>query len=261
MSSTTGMTEEAKPTVKKKLEPATKEQVVAYLKRHPEFLLENPSLVEVLKAPKKTELGAGVVDLQHYMVGGLQKELQTLRGKYDDIVDYCRDNLSTQSQVHHAILSLIRARDLEQLLQVITVDLVSLFDVDVVRLAMETDGAVHYETSYPDAHYSGISFIETGTVDDVMGAEGDILLAEDTEANMPHAFDDIFSDCVSLVKSCAMLRLHLETVNKQVLLCFGVRHKGRFHQNQGVDLLAFLAEIVELRLDTCLSEMDPEALM
>ena len=257
--SSTGMTEEVKPAAKKKLEPASKEQVLAYLKRHPEFLIENPDLVEVLKAPK-TERGSGVADLQHYMVGGLQKELQVLRGKYDDIVDYCRDNMSTQSQVHQAILGLIRARDLEQLLQVITVDLVSLFDVDVVRLAMETDGAALYETSYPDAHYSGISFIETGTVDVVMGEDSDILLNGDTEKSEPIAFEEIFSDCVSLVKSCAMLRLHLETVNKQVLLCFGVRHKGRFHANQGVDLLAFLAEIVELRLDTCLAEMDPEAL-
>jgi hypothetical protein len=38
-----------------------------------------------------------------------------------------------------------------------------------------------------------------------------------------------------------------------------VRHEGRFHPHQGVDLLNFLAQIVELRLDTCLMEIDPEA--
>lgn len=245
---------------KKAAPTASKDQVVAYLERHPDFLVENPELVKSLKAPK-SDLGDGVVDLQHFMVGGLQKELTDLRGKYDEIVEYCRENMSTQAQVHGAISRMIKARDLEQLLQVITIDLASLFDVDVVRLAMETVGADMYETSYPEAHYSGISFIETGMVDDVMGVNGAILLCEDVDRVNIHGLDAIFADCVNLVKSCALLRLSLEHVQKDVILGFGVRHPGRFNTQQGVELLAFLAHIVELRLDSCLSEIDPEELV
>lgn len=244
----------------KKPAPAlSREQVVKYLKAHPDFLIENPDLVEILKSPK-AERGEGVVDLQHYMVGGLQKELKSVRGKYDEIVDYCRDNMSTQSQVHHAIVNIVKARDLEQLLQVITVDLMNVFGVDVVRLAMETEGAEMYEVSYPDANFCGITFIETGTVYDAMGEDGDILLCEDsTKAAIP-SFEEIFADCHGIVRSCAMLRLHLESVHKDVILAFGVREAGRFHAHQGVDLLSFLAQIVEYRLDQCLSEMDPDSL-
>lgn len=255
----THMTEEAKTGKKKTIPLPSKEQVLAFLKRNPEFLLENPDLVETLKAPR-TELGSGVADLQHYMVGGLQKELKALRGKYDDIVDFCRDNMSTQSQVHNAIISLMKVRDLEQLLQVLTVDLMNLFDVDVVRIAMETEGADMYETNYPDAHYSGISFIEYGTVDDALGVDSDILLCANVEKAPITGFESIFADCTALVKSCALLRLHLETVDKFVILGFGTRHEGRFTTHQGVELLSFLARIVEHRLDTCLSELDPEAL-
>lgn len=251
------MNEEA--TTKKKPEPTvTAAQVKAYLERHPEFLHDNPELVEVLKAPK-AELGGSVVDLQHFMVGGLQKQLRDMRGKYDDIVDFCRDNQSTQSQVHNAIVGLVKTRNLDQLLQVLTVDLVSLFDLDVVRIAMETDHAEVYDTSYPDAHYSGISFISTGTVDAALGVDDDIMLVEDTDEQAVLGFDEIFTDCTALVKSCALLRLRLEMVQRDVLLCLGVRHKERFHPHQGVDLLNFLAHIVELRLDTCLMEIDPEA--
>ena len=234
------------------------EQVKAYLKRHPDFLHDHPELVEELKAPVN-DLGSGVVDLQHFMVGGLQKQLCSMREKYHDIIDYCRENQSTQSQVHNAIIQLVKTRDLEQLLQVVTVDLVPLFDLDVVRIAMETDHAAMYDTSYPEAHYSGISFIDTGTVDAALGAENDVLLAEDTDEQHIAGFDAIFADCARLVKSCALLRLRLEMVQKDVLLCLGVRHKERFHAQQGVDLLNFLAQIVELRLDTCLMEIDPEA--
>lgn len=237
--------------------PLSAEQVKAYLRRHPEFLHDNPDLLEVMKAPAAT-LGDGVVDMQHFMVGGLQRQLRDMRGKYDDIVDFCRDNLSTQSQVHNAIIGLVKTRNLEQLLQVLTVDLVSVFDLDVVRIAMETEHVEAYDTSYPDAHYSGISFIGTGTVDAALG-DDDILLVEDTEKTPVAGFDEIFADCVALVKSCVLLRLRLEQVQRDVLLCLGVRHKERFHPHQGVDLLNFLAQIVELRLDTCLMEIDPEA--
>lgn len=251
------MSEEATKDSKKPDTAPTAAQVKAYLRAHPDFLLDHPELVEVLSAPR-TEMGAGVVDLQQYMVGGLQKQLRDTREKYSDIVDFCRDNLSTQSQVHSAIVGLVKTRDLEQLLLVLTEDMLSLFDLDVVRIAMETDHAAMYDTSYPDAHYSGISFIDTGTVDAALGAENDILLVEDTDAEHVVALDEIFADCTALVKSCALLRLRLETLQRDVLLSLGVRHKGRFHPHQGVDLLNFLAHIVELRLDTCLTDIDPE---
>lgn len=252
------MSEEATKNSSKTDAAPTAAQVKAYLKKHPDFLLEHPELVEVLNAPR-AELGSGVADLQQYMVGGLQKQLRDTRDKYNDIIDFCRDNLSTQSQVHNAIVSLVKTRDLEQLLQVLTVDLVSLFDLDVVRIAMETDHAAMYDTSYPDAHYSGIAFIDTGTVDIALGEESDILLVEDTEIEHVDGLDEIFTDCTGLVRSCALLRLRLEMLQKDVLLSLGVRHKGRFHPHQGVDLLNFLAHIVELRLDKCLTEIDPEA--
>lgn len=252
------MSEEATTTSKKAASTITAEQVKDYLRRNPDFLHDNPELVEVLKAPR-SELGQGVVDMQHFMVGGLQKQLRTMRDKYDDIVDFCRDNLSTQSQVHNAIVGLVKTRDLEQLLQVLTVDLLSVFDLDVVRIAMETDHVEMYDNTYPDAHYSGISFIDTGTVDAALGADNDIMLVEDVDAEPIADFEEIFADCTALVKSCALLRLRLELVQKDVLLCLGVRHKGRFSPHQGVDLLNFLAQIVELRLDTCLMEIDPEA--
>ena len=243
----------------KQNDAATKEQVVAYLLRHPDFLLENPEVVEVLKAPK-ANLGGNVADLQHYMVGGLQQELQSLRAKYEDIVEFCRDNMSTQTQVHSAILGLIMARDLEQLLQVITVDLTRLFDVDVVRLSMETEGAELYDTAYPETHYSGITFIEAGTANEVMGENGAILLCEDTDKVEIFGLGDIFADCVQLVKSCIIMRLRLKSIHKDVLLAFGVRETGRFSAQQGVELLTFLGHIVELRLDECLSQMDLDTL-
>lgn len=242
---------------KKAAAEATPEQVKAYLAAHPAFLANNPDILEKLLPPDK-HAGDSVADFQHFAIRRLQEEIQRVRGSYEQLVTSARDNSSVQQQVHRAIVGLIRARGLEQLLEVLTIDLVSLFNVDVVRLAMETDIVAMYETYYSEDQYSGIVFVETGLVDDALG-DLDALLVADTDKQYIEGFEAIFSECTRLVKSCALLRLRLTHVPKQVILAFGVRHKEHFQPHQAVDLLQFLAVIVQERLDSCLLEtgIDP----
>jgi uncharacterized protein YigA (DUF484 family) len=230
----------------------TAEQVREFLIKNPDFIKKNPDVVTDMTAPER-DLGDSVVDFQHYMVKNLQKDTKALKSRYDVLVDFCRDNMSVQSQVHHAALRLIRTRNLEQLLEAITQDLLNLFDVDVVRMAMESD--TRFDTSYGEQHYSGIVFIDPGTVDAALGVKKNVLLVGDCVATPPIGMEQIFSDCEDLIASCALLRLELETVGKNVILAFGVRYKERFHNGQGIELLHFLAQIVAYQMDMYLGEM------
>ena len=151
----------------------TAEQVRDYLKKHPDFLEDF--------TPPARDLGEDVVDFQHHLLKNLQKNSKSLKSQYELLVDYCRDNLSAQSQVHQAALKLMQARGLEKLLEVIAIDLVSLFDVDVVRLAMESDAPM--DTSYGEEHYSGIVFIEPGIIDALFaGQKKNVLRPAQTHA-------------------------------------------------------------------------------
>ena len=239
----------AKPTAKS---PLTPEQVRAFLKENPSFIADNSDIVTHISPPRR-ELGGGVLDFQHFMVKNLQKDSKDLKSKYELLIDFCRENMSVQSQVHHAVLRLIRTRGLEQLLEVISLDLVSLFDVDVVRLAMESE--IPIDTSYGEANFSGIVFIEPGTIDAALGIKKQVLLMDDCTQNQPAGYEQIFSDCNDMIASCAMLRLELEMIDRQVLLAFGVRHKDRFHPKQGIELLNFLAQIVAHQLDRYLIDL------
>ena len=129
----------------KKSTEISADQVREYLKAHPEFLSRNMDVMGEVPAPER-DLGDGVIDFQHFMVKNLQKDSKTLRDRYEVLVDFCRDNMSVQSLVHQAALRIIQAKSLEQLLEALAIDLVSLFDVDVVRMAMESD--TRYDTSY-----------------------------------------------------------------------------------------------------------------
>ncbi|MEZ5691411.1 MAG: DUF484 family protein [Rickettsiales bacterium] len=223
----------------------TESQVREYIRTHPDFLHNIP-------APKR-ELGGGVEDFQHYLLKNLQNNSKNLSQRYDMLVDYCRDNLSVQSQVHDAVLKLIQFHDLERLLEFLTIDMLSIFDLDIVRIAIESDSEL--DTSYGEHNYSGIVFIDSGIADILFGNHKNVLLFGDTEASEPIGFEQIFIDCEDLAASCALLRLDSQMVGKNIILALGVRHKERFHQGQGMELLNFMAKVIASRLDKYLDDL------
>ncbi len=205
-----------------------------------------------IQVPRR-DLGDGVVDFQHHLLKNLQNNSKNLSERYNLLVDYCRDNMAAQTQVHAAALMLMRARTLEQLLELLSVDLLTVFDLDVVRVAMESD--IAFDTSYGEESYSGFVFIPSGAADEVFSGQRSVLLVGDTAANAPFVFSQIFSDCEDLIASCALLRLSLENIDKNIILALGTRHKERFHSGQGAELLQFLASVVALQLDKYLDDV------
>ncbi|MGE0754352.1 MAG: DUF484 family protein [Alphaproteobacteria bacterium] len=231
--------------------PLTEEQVAEYLRENPGFLVRHADIL----TPPEQDLGDGIIDFQHYLVKNLQAGSKDLKSRYELLIEFCRDNMAVQTQVHQAAIRLIRSRSLEQLLETVSLDLTSLFDVDVVRLAIESDTATGSSLDFGRRAESGIVLIEPHTVASIFAGKKQVLLVEDCDVFQPDGFTTIFADCGGIVKSCALLRLELFQVQQPVLLAFGVRYKKRFHQGQGIELLSFLAQIVAHQLDKYLIDL------
>jgi uncharacterized protein YigA (DUF484 family) len=199
-----------------------------------------------------------VLDFQSFAMQSLQHDVQDLKDKFNGLLSSARDNMSSQSQVHEAVLQLMQATTLEGVLEVLTQDFMRLFDVDAVRLVLESELAEFYESTYSEINYSGISFVPLQTVDMAIGVKQDAALAEDTHRDPPYAFEAIFIDCAGLIRSCALLRIHLPRLGRDGILAFGVREAGRFHADQGTDLLRFLSDATAVRLDQCLNQLEPD---
>lgn len=232
----------------------TKKMVIEFLRSHPTFLAEHPELFEVLTPPEQKH-GRGVIDFQYYAIDNLRKTARKMKDRFNGLVTSARDNMSVQQQVQKAILSLIGTRNLEELLEVLTTDLVTWFNVDVVRLAIESDMAGIYDTYYHEENYSGICFVPNGTANAAMLGE-EVRLIPDTQGEPPIGFEMIFADCSNLVRSCALVKLELPSVGRPAILAFGVRTTDQFHPHQGGELLAFLGEVMSKMLDRCLTESD-----
>lgn len=228
----------------------TRQMVVDFLRANPNFLVENPELLESLMPPEANH-GRGVIDFQYYAIDHLRSSSRKLKDRFHRLITSAQDNLSVQHQVHKATLALIRASTAEQLLGAITVDLANLFDVDVVRLALESDLAGLQESYYPEHHYSGICFVPSGMVKAAL-MNDHVRLISDTQAEPPIGFEMIFADCSNLVRSCALLRLNLDRTGKSAILAFGVRENDHFHPGQSADLLQFLGDVAAVKLDDTL---------
>lgn len=219
----------------------TAAQVADYLRRHPDFLMQHPELLDYQLPPARCN-GDRLVDLQQFMVLRLRRDLARLRADQDDLLANSRDNLSTQERVHKSALSLLAARSFEHLIETVTTDLAVLLDVDVVTLCIEAT-----EQSPHRARIDGLQILEPGTVDAILGQGREVLLRDDVRGDPL-----IFGGGAGLVRSDALLRLSVSTHTPAGLLAFGTRHPGYFNPGQGTELLGFLARVLEYCIRTWL---------
>jgi len=212
----------------------TAQQVIDYLRRHPDFLMRHAAVLDTQIAPVRHN-GDTVLDLQHFMVERLRRDLARLRADQDDLLANSRDNLSTQERVHRAVLALLGAESFEHLIEAVTTDLAVWLDVDVTALCVEAA-----DDTVPRARIEGVQILPPGTIDEIMGPSRDVVLRDDVQGD-----PDVFGAAAGLVRSDCMLRLNFGEDKPLGMLAFGTRHPGYFNPGQGTELLSFLARILE----------------
>jgi uncharacterized protein len=210
-------------------------QVTEYLRRHPEFLANNPEAVLALMPPGR-DVGEGVVDLQKVMLDRARDELSRLKTTQRKLIATNRVNLQTQGRVHSAVLAMIEAPGLEHLVHTVTNDLSMILDLDAVALAVE---AADPETTA--GHVAGIARLPAGSVDRLIGEGRDTRLRPDGQGE-----PEVFGAAAGLVRSDALVRIRIGAEAPVGLIAFGSRRESTFHPSQGTDLLAFLARAFEV---------------
>ena len=212
----------------------TEAQVAAFLRRHPDFLRENPELLDAMAAPGRDQ-GEGVVDLQQAMVERLRGELGEALQQRDELLAMGRSNLASQARIHKVVLDLLSARSFERLIETVTTDLAVALDLDIVALCVERPG-----DGAPTPPVAGVQCLEPGCVDSVFGPGRTILLNAEVSGD-----PEIFGSAAGLVSSEAMLRLNISSATPPALLALGSRSAEHFHEGQGTELLTFLAQVIE----------------
>jgi len=216
--------------------------VLAYLRRHPDFLERHPEALRLLRGPAR-EIGEGVYDFQHFQIERLRRELARVNLEHRTLIAASRGNLATQGRVHKAAVAILAAPSFEQLLQIVTTDLAVLLDVDVVTIGVESTAAPAGRLSV-----QGIHLLKAGTIDELLGPDRSVLLHADTPGDPA-----LFGSAAGLVRSQVMLRLGFGRGSPIGLLCIGTRQAGRFHPGLATELLSFLARVIGITISQWLN--------
>ncbi len=218
-------------------------EVRAYLRANPEFLKDNPDMLNVLAVPARdvgaeAGVGACIADFQRFMVERLRREGEALKAQQGDLIANARANMNTQSRVHSAILFLLDAQSFEQFINAITTDLAVMLDMDAVVLAVETN-----DLSLPGINQHGVRVVSQGTVDSWMNSSQAVRLDSNVIGD-----DQLFGPAASLVQSQALIRLDIDPRMPTGLLVLGSRNPEMFDPGQGTELAQFLGRVIERQL-------------
>ena len=209
------------------------QDVINWLRKNPAFLSKHPELLDDMTPPKE-KFGKGVADFQHYMVQRLKADRDEVIESAREIVENSRANMNSQTRIHRAILLMLEAQNFEGFVSTLTLDFPSLLDIDIVSLIVETDGGV-----VPQIHMQGVRAVPPGTIHLLMKDKPIIL-----EAHI-NGLDEIYGGGAGLVKSQALLKLHLGEESPAAMIAFGSRDAAAFESTQGTELIAFLGCVTE----------------
>ena len=215
----------------------TAETVSAWLRRHPDFLQDNPEVLTFL-TPPEFKRGERILDMQRFMLDKVQEELAGLRRREKQLLQTAEGNAAGQTKIHKAVAAIVDAADIHALNGLIRTQLPALLDLEAAVLCIEDNGALAL---------AGANAIGAGGIANLMGPKQRVLLQAKTVGEPL-----VFGDEADRVKSVAYLRLRTGGSTPEMLLALGSGRDDGFDPHQATDLILFFADILESRIKQCL---------
>jgi len=211
-------------------------QVEAYLQAHPDFLVRHPDLLLSLSPPSRWGGDDGVLDMQVFMIDRLRDEVERVKGAAEHLIHTSRSNMSIQTRTHKAVLSILGAESLSDLVEAVSDDLPTLLDVDVATLCFETP-----DSALPALVAPRLLGLPAGRVAKIMGGpDRDCALTEEMPGDPL-----LFADGAGLVQSSAVVRISPGGTCPDGVMALGSRDGRTFHAGQATELITFLGRVVE----------------
>ncbi len=221
----------------------TADQIAAYLQDHLDFFEQHPTLVRELKIP--TDSGVAI-SLVEYQLRKLREQIQQLERENDHMIETARINSVLFEKTRTLVLSLLDARDLDDLAVVLDEKLASGFDIPVVRLLLSD------QFNVPDS-LTMIQPIKAASLED--GGQ----LAQAVSDKEPwvgrltkERKNQLFGDDSSAVESCATLAL--VRGHTYGVLALGHPDPTHFQSNQDTLFLDHIGEALAMILPRLLGQ-------
>lgn len=212
----------------------TDEEIIDWLKANPKFLTRNPEAIDFLVPPTRKDNDRKVADFQSYMIRRLKDDREDVIQSAREIVETSRANMNNQARIHKAILLLLEATNFQDFVHTMTMDFAALLNVDIISLVVEIDDAI-----VPHIDMNGVRVVGPGTVE-LLTKRQPMLLEGHIQG-----LDEIYGGGAGLVRSQALMRLHIGGDTPAAVLAFGSRDPDMFHPGMGTEQISFLGAVIE----------------
>lgn len=204
----------------------------------PQDLLADRDVMRALVATHEAETGANVIDIRGRAMQALETRLNRLEATHESVIAAAYDNQSGVAIVHRAVLALLEAADLPDLVGRLQSDTAPLLRIETLRLVVEGT----HDIDWPE----DTLITPEGAIDSILQAGrrtprgDDIVLRAALVLTRPLHGRTIASE--------ALLPLDLGPDMPRAMLLMGSADAARFMPAHGTDLLRFFAQVFRMVL-------------
>jgi uncharacterized protein YigA (DUF484 family) len=127
--------------------PSGEKEVADYLRRHPDFFEDKPSLLADLRVPHHA---GGAVSLLERQIQTLRESNNSRQAQLDALIQIARENDNLTDRLHDLTLQLIKCEELDVMLAIITDHLRKDFNADVVMIKLLASPLSDSATALPE---------------------------------------------------------------------------------------------------------------
>ncbi|PWR03938.1 DUF484 domain-containing protein [Meridianimarinicoccus roseus] len=220
--------------------PALRDQLIS----DPGIVLDDPDILRALVGAEEAARGTNVRDMRGLAMQRLESRLDALENQHQNVIAAAYYNVSTTSQVHRAILTMIAPTDFDAFLENLDTHVADCLRIRAVRLVMEA------ETENPDSDLNPISgalsVLPAGGVAQVQSggstsARRYPVILRQVGSGAPRVYGTAAAD----IRSEAVVQLNLGETRAPGLLVLGADDPGHFAPGQATDLLELFARVCE----------------
>jgi uncharacterized protein YigA (DUF484 family) len=221
----------------------TADQIAAYLQDHLDFFEQHPRLVRELKIPTDNGVAISLVEVQ---LRKLREQIRLLERENDHMIETARINSVLFEKTRSLVLSLLDARDLDDLSVVLDEKLGHGFDIPVVKLLL-SDQFVVSDSLTLIHRVEAASLAEGGSLTQAVSNQESWVGRLTTDRRTV-----LFGDDSDTVQSCAaQLLVRGHTYG---LLALGHNDPTHFQSNQDTLFLDHIGEALAMILPRLLEQ-------
>ena len=205
------------------------EQVLDFLKKNPDFFINNPNVLKKINFPIKNN---AEYNAKSKVVAFKDWIIENLKDVQKNIIENARHNFLTQQKIHESVIEILRIDNAKDVFIFLKNELPSRFDLEVINFVTSNKIISRkYNLIYKNEE----------TIKKVYGEKNQLIM--DAVDNQFKLFEDINQE----IYSNAIYSLGNEFFMSSSLLVFGSKDK-HFLNNKAYDFILFFSNIVQEKL-------------